>query len=132
MEDAPEEEGIKTLALVNKMVDDLDELNKSGAMGCPPEVWKGLGIGYDLVWSGGNRASYTIPRYQEQHQLPFRNHLKDKTFNGHVCRLRKSNFACFFGWPNLTNTPIGGFLGLPEEEEEICRWWMFTAGGDKL
>lgn len=21
--------------------------------------------------------------------------------------------ACFFGWPNLTNTPTGGYLGLP-------------------
>ena len=33
LEDAPEEEGIKTLELVNKMVDDLDELNKSGVHG---------------------------------------------------------------------------------------------------
>ena len=114
LEDAPEEEGIKTLALVNKMVDDLDELNKSGAMGCPPEVLEKAWAS-DMIWygPGGIGASYTIPRYQEQHQLPFRNHLKDKTFNGHVCRFAEGNFACFFGWPNLTNTPIGGFLGLP-------------------
>ena len=104
----------KTLALVNKMVDDLDELNKSGAMGCPPEVLEKAWAS-DMIWygPGGIGASYTIPRYQEQHQLPFRNHLKDKTFNGHVCRFAEGNFACFFGWPNLTNTPIGGFLGLP-------------------
>lgn len=112
--DADPSEGVETLALINKMIQDLDVLNKSGSMGCPPEVleksWSDR-----MIWYGpaGIGASYTIPRYQEQHQLPFRNNLKDKTFNGHVCRFAEGNFACFFGWPNLTNTPIGGFLGLP-------------------
>ncbi|MEF9917438.1 MAG: nuclear transport factor 2 family protein [Lachnospiraceae bacterium] len=113
-EDASEEEGVKTLALVNKMVNDLDDLNKSGAMGCPPEVLEKAWMS-DMIWfgPGGIGASYTIPRYQEQHQLPFRNNLTDKTFNGHVCRFAEGDFACFFGWPNLTNRPIGGFLGMP-------------------
>lgn len=113
-EDAPEEEGKITLELVNKMVDDLSALNVSGSMGCPPEILEKT-WSKDMIWygPGGIGASYTIPRYQEQHQLPFRNNLKDKKFNGHVCRMAEGNFACFFGWPNLTNTPIGGFLGLP-------------------
>ncbi len=113
-EDAPASEGVKTQALVNKMVQDLSDLNDSGAMGCPPEVlaksWSEKMIWYG---PGGIGASYTIPRYQLQHQLPFRNNLEGKKFNGHVCRFAEGNFACFFGWPNLTNTPIGGFLGLP-------------------
>lgn len=113
-EDANEEEGKMTLDLVNKMVDDLSALNESGAMGCPPEVLEKT-WSQDMIWYGpaGIGATYTIPRYQEQHQLPFRNNLKDKKFNGHVCRFAEGNFACFFGWPNLSNTPIGGFLGLP-------------------
>jgi hypothetical protein len=113
-EDAAEEEGIKTLELVNRMVDDLTELNKSGAMGCPPEILEKT-WSKNMIWYGpaGIGASYTIPRYQLQHQLPFRNNLKDKTFNGHICRFAEGKFACFFGWPNLSNTPTGGFLGLP-------------------
>ncbi len=113
-EDADPEQGKKTLMLVNKMVADLDTLNKSGAMGCPPEVLE-KAWAKDMIWYGpaGIGASYTIPRYQEQHQLPFRNNLADKTFNGHVCRFAEGNFACFFGWPNLSNRPLGGFLGLP-------------------
>lgn len=113
-EDAPKEDGIKTLELVNKMVNDLSELNESGAMGCPPEVLE-KSWAKDMIWygPGGIGASYTIPRYQKQHQLPFRNNLDGKKFNGHVCRFAEGNFACFFGWPNLTNKPIGGFLGLP-------------------
>ena len=27
--------------------------------------------------------------------------------------MAEGNYACFFGWPNLSNTPLGGFLGLP-------------------
>lgn len=116
-EDADPNESIKTQALVNKMVDDLSALNDSGAMGCPPEVLE-KSWSKNMIWYGpaGIGASYTIPRYQIQHQLPFRNNLKDKKFNGHVCRFSEGNFSCFFGWPNLSNTPIGGFLGLPGGE----------------
>lgn len=113
-EDAPPEEGTRTLDLVNRMINDLKGLNESGSMGCPPglleKTWD-----RDMIWYGpaGVGAAYTIPRYQIQHQLPFRSALKDKTFKGHVCRFAEGRFACFFGWPNLSNTPIGGWLGLP-------------------
>jgi SnoaL-like polyketide cyclase len=119
-DDAPEEESDATLALVNEMVDDLSELNESGSMGCPPEVLERT-WSEDMIWYGpaGVGATYTIPRYQEQHQLPFRNNLGDKKFHGHVCRFAEGNFACFFGWPNLTNTPLGGFLGLPASDRTV-------------
>ena len=134
-EDAPEKEGVATLALVNEMVNDLSALNESGSMGCPPEVlertWK-----KDMIWYGpaGIGASYTIPRYQEQHQLPFRNNLDDKKFNGHVCRFAEGNFACFFGWPNLSNRPVGGFLGLPSsgESADMQVVDVYRREGDKL
>ncbi|MFO7886776.1 MAG: nuclear transport factor 2 family protein [Eubacteriales bacterium] len=134
-EDADEDEGVKTLKLVNKMVDDLSELNDSGAMGCPPEVLEKT-WSKNMIWygPGGIGASYTIPRYQKQHQLPFRNNLKDKKFNGHVCRFSEGKFACFFGWPNLSNTPIGGFLGLPggEIKADMQVVDVYCREGDKL
>ncbi|MCP4198106.1 MAG: nuclear transport factor 2 family protein [Proteobacteria bacterium] len=113
-EDAAIEEGEITLALVNEMIDDLRKLNESGCMDCPPEVLESV-WSENMIWYGpaGVGATYTIPRYQEQHQLPFRNNLDDKKFIGHVCRFAEGNFACFFGWPNLSNTPLGGWLGLP-------------------
>lgn len=108
-EDAPAEEGAATLALVNDMVNDLITLNENGSMGCPPEVLEKTWA-KDMIWYGpaGVGATYTIPRYQEQHQLPFRGNLGDKKFHNHVCRFAEGNFACFFGWPNLSNTPQGG------------------------
>jgi hypothetical protein len=134
-EDAPEEEGVATLALVNRMVDDLTALNESGAMGCPPEILERT-WSPDMLWYGpaGVGATYTIPRYQEQHQLPFRGSLGDKKFKGHVCRFAEGNFACFFGWPNLSNTPLGGWLGLPggKVNAEMQVVDVYRREGDKL
>lgn len=110
----PEEQGVETLQLLNRMIDDLDLLNRSGEDSCSgdylAQTWS-----RDMIWYGpaGIGATYTIPRYQEQHQYPFRRGLTDKVYNGHTCRFAEGNFACFFGWPNLSHTPTGGFMGLP-------------------
>jgi len=114
IEPQDQQESQKTLKLVNQMIGDLTDLNKN-ENNCPhPDLLKKTWH-EDMIWYGpaGIGASYTIPRYQEQHQFPFRRGLKDKVFNGHICRFAEGTYAGFFGWPNLTNTPIGGFLGLP-------------------
>ncbi|MEM7377688.1 MAG: nuclear transport factor 2 family protein [Pseudomonadota bacterium] len=110
----PAAESEKTLAVLDRMVEDLRALNESGSMTCAPEVLERSWT-EDMIWYGpaGIGATYTIPRYQQQHQLPFRSQLTDKQFVGHVCRFAEGKFACFFGWPNLSNTPIGGWMGLP-------------------
>lgn len=133
-EDAHEEEGIATLALINKMVNDLSILNESGSMTCPPEILE-KSWHKNMIWygPGGIGASYTIPGYQKGHQLPFRANLADKVFNGHVCRFAEGNFGCFFGWPNLTNRPIGGFLGLPASNKADMQVVdVYSREGDKL
>lgn len=118
MEAQPPAEGEQTLALIDRMVDDLDALNNSGDDHCPPEylarTWHD-----DMVWYGpaGIGATYTIARYQQQHQYPFREGLTGKRFNGHLCRVAEGHYGAFFGWPNLNNTPSGGFLGLPASDQ---------------
>lgn len=111
------EEGAKTIALVNKMVDDLGELNRTGEDRCPPEylarTWN-----EDMIWYGpcGIGASFTIERYQQQHQYPFRENLADKVFNGHIARVSEGKYCGFFGWPNLNNRNMGGFMNLPASD----------------
>ena len=117
------------------MCQDLEDLNVSGDDYPPPSLlaktWN-----EDMIWYGpaGIGASYTIPRYQKQHQYPFRSGLKDKIFNGHLCRLAEGNYAGFFGWPNLTNTPTGGFLGLPASDTpaDMRVVDIYRREGDKL
>lgn len=124
-----------TLDLVEDMVADLSALNKSGNDNPPPELlartWHD-----DMIWYGpaGIGAAFTIPRYQEQHQYPFRKQLGDKVFNGHVTRFAEGNYAGWFGWPNLNNRNLGGFLGLPKSD--ICAEMrvvdIYRRDGDKL
>jgi len=125
----------KTLDVLEKMVADLGKLNVSGNDRCPPELlakaWND-----DMLWYGpaGIGATYTIKRYQKQHQYPFRENLKDKTFNGHIARFAEGNYACFFGWPNLNNKATGGFLGLTgnETNAEMRVVDVYRRDGDKL
>jgi hypothetical protein len=104
-------------------------------MGCPSELLEKTWA-KDMIWYGpaGIGASYTIPRYQQQHQLPFRSNLEGKKFLGHECRFAEGNYACFFGWPNLSNRPLGGFLGLPggRVTAEMQVVDVYRREGDKL
>lgn len=135
LDEQSEIESSKTLALVNTMIKDLSELNQSGNDSCSPEflarTWH-----QDMVWYGpaGIGTSYTIERYQQHHQYPFRQGLKGKAFNGHLCRFAEGNYACFFGWPNLTNTAIGGFLGLTGSNQpaDMRVVDVYRREGDKL
>jgi len=110
--------GTTTMDIVDAMVADLSAANavanETGIDDIPIEVMQKFWAD-DMIWSGpaGIGASYTIDRYQQQHSYPFRFNLTAKTFNGHIARFAEGNYACFFGWANLTNTPTGGFLGMP-------------------
>lgn len=124
-----------TLNLIEEMVADLSALNQSGDDMPPPEVlartWHD-----DMIWYGpaGIGSAFTIPRYQEQHQYPFRRQLGNKAFNGHVTRFAEGNYAGWFGWPNLNNTNLGGFLGLPKSDihAEMRVVDIYRRDGDKL
>ena len=132
-DDAPPAQGLETQALVDRMVDDLSAIN--GSMTCAPEVLERT-WSKDMLWYGpaGVGATYTIERYQEQHQLPFRSQLADKRFNGHVARIAEGNYAAFFGWPNLTNSPTGGWMGLPggSKDCDLQVVDVYRREGDKL
>lgn len=124
-----------TLALLEDMIADLSALNSSGNDQPPPELlartWHD-----DMIWYGpaGIGTTFTIPRYQEQHQYPFRQQLGDKVFNGHVTRFAEGDYAGWFGWPNLNNRNLGGFLGLPKSDirAEMRVVDIYRRDGDKL
>jgi len=106
-------EGEKTLTLLNKMIANLGAANLKNDEHFPAELLREHWT-EDMAWYGpcGIGATRTIPRYQQQHQYPFRLNLYDKKFNGHVARFAEGDFAAFFGWPNLSNKNSGGFLGM--------------------
>jgi hypothetical protein len=121
----------KTLALVTQMCDDLT----TSQMGSPyqqlRETWHD-----NMYWFGPSSigSTYTLPRYLHQHQGPFEKGLSDIKFNGHVCRFAEGEFACWFGWPNLSMKSGGGFLGLPASDTmtEMRVVDIYRRDGDKL
>ncbi|WP_019954197.1 nuclear transport factor 2 family protein [Yoonia vestfoldensis] len=129
--DQPVSEGAQTLDLICRMI---GAINASKTYPSPEaemaECWHD-----DMLWWGpeGIGATYTIARYIEQHQRPFRTLLKDRAFNGHVARLAEGTLGGFFGWPNLSLTPTGGFMGLPAGPRADMRVVdIYRRDGDKL
>lgn len=101
--------GRATLASINAMLTDMGRQSDSKEQHLA-QTWND-----DMIWwgPGGIGATYTIPRYITQHAGPFNDALsKGYRFNGHLCRFAEGNFGGFFGWPNLTLTNSGGYLGM--------------------
>ncbi len=126
-----EAESRKTLDLTNRMVDDLVSDGLESPSKSLAKTWH-----EDMIWFGpsGIGATYTIDRYQIQHQRPFGAGLDNIVFNGHVCNYAEGNYAGWFGWPNLTMTSSGGFMGLPASDRKVHMRVvdMYRRDGDKL
>ncbi len=128
----PAEDGQKTLAAINAMISDLgrwdsglsleDELRRTW---CEDMIWWGpSGIG----------ATYTIERYAKQHAGPFRAGFADRSKTNHICRMAEGHYGGFFGWPNFTARPTGGFMGMPATDKagEFRVIDIYRRKGDKL
>ena len=124
-------EGEATLDLINRMIGDI---NAGSALSAQEELsrcWHD-----DMAWYGptGIGATYTIDRYIEQHQTPFRTQLTDRVFNGHKCRLAEGNYGGFFGWPNLSLRNKGGYMGMTGSRHcaDMAVVDIYRRHGDKL
>ncbi len=128
----PTDEGDRTLATINAMISDLgrwdsglsleDELRRTW---CEDMIWWGpSGIG----------ATYTIERYAKQHAGPFRASFADRSKTNHICRMAEGHYGGFFGWPNFTARPTGGFMGMPATDKaaEFRVIDIYRRSGDKL
>ncbi len=135
----PADEGEVTLALINRMIGDIAANSNADDVAKPrddtPQAELSRCWHDDMLWWGpdGIGATYTIDRYIEQHQQPFRQHLGSRAFNGHIARLAEGNYGGFFGWPNLSLTPLGGYMGLPAGPRADMRVVdIYRRDGDKL
>ena len=130
----PEEDGVDTLAAINRMANDIKTW--SGGREEPLETELRRSWHEDMLWWGpaGIGATYTIERYAKQHSGPFRAAFQSRTFNGHICRMAEGHFGGFFGWPNLTLNNKGGFMGMPAtgQNGDMRVIDMYRRSGDKL
>ena len=125
-------EGEKTLNAINYMINTLGNWDQKLSL----EQELRLSWHENMIWWGptGIGSSYTIERYIQQHAGPFRSSFKNRDFNGHICRMAEGEFGGFFGWPNLTLEPTGGFMGMPAtgKSGEMRVIDIYRRDGDKL
>jgi hypothetical protein len=131
-EDADPAEGQKTLDVMHSMINDLGQWDS----GLPLEEELAQSWHDDMIWWGpaGIGATYTIARYAKQHSGPFRAAFSDRTGTGHVARIAEGNYSGFFGWPNFSAKPTGGYLGLPPSDKS-CEFRVidvYRREGEKL
>jgi len=140
LDDADARESEKTLALIDRMIGDVAKNSNDGRGSAPRDATPQEELARcwhdDMIWWGpeGIGATCTIDRYVEQHQQPFRRNLSNRTFNGHVCRLAEGTIGGFFGWPNLTLTSTGEYMGLPAtgRRGDMRVVDIYRRDGDKL
>ena len=131
-EDADEAESAITLKLIVDMCKEVVPYDENGDQlpkkGITKYYWA-----EDMLWYGSAGAAYTIPVF-EKGQQKFRSTLKDRKFVNHTTRFAEGQFGCFFGWPNIVNTPVGGYLGLPggQVDAEMQVVDVYYRKGNKL
>lgn len=128
----PPSEGQKTLTAINAMISDLGQWDSGLSLEDElRRTWH-----ENMIWWGpaGIGATYTIERYAKQHSGPFRASFTDRSKTGHICRLAEGHYGGFFGWPNFTATPSGGFMGMPATGKpgEFRVIDIYRREGDKL
>ena len=124
-------ESQKTLDLIMEMCNDLVGDGMESPEGSLRKTWH-----EDMIWFGpsGIGATYTIERYQEQHQSPFRAGLDEIDFKGHILDHAEGCYGGWFGWPNMRMRQGSGFLGLPASDRltEMRVVDIYRRDGDKL
>ena len=130
--DAPKEDGEKTMGAMHAMISDLG----TWQLGLPLEEELERTWHNDMLWWGpaGIGSSYTIERYAKQHSGPFRAAMSDRSSTGHIARIAEGHYSGFFGWPNFTAKPTGGFMGLPPSDRP-CEFRVidvYRREGEKL
>lgn len=128
----PPAEGEATLKLIRRMMSDIGDPGKFARRQDElRQHWA-----EDMLWWGpaGIGASYTVDRYVEQHAGPFRAHLHERDFHGHIAFVTEGHYGGFFGWPNLSMRNIGGYMGLPASNArgEMRVVDVYRRCGDKL
>ncbi|MCK7611068.1 ester cyclase [Roseibium sediminicola] len=105
--------GEKTLDLCEAMLADLKAFD--------PENFTSKGQtgddGYwhdDMLWygPGGIGSNYRWSGFEKDHRAAFLTAFPDRVGGNHYCRIGDGNFAAVSGWPSMTMTHQGDYLGV--------------------
>ena len=101
--------GEANLDLIENMLKDLHQYE--------PKTFYSSSEGYwddGMLWygPGGIGASYCWQGFQKDHRAAFLTAFPDRKGGNHYCRIGDGNYVAFGGWPSMTMTHQGDYLGV--------------------
>ena len=75
----------------------------------------------DFMWYGAAGIGTTrgLEEFRAHHQIPFLVGFPDRLGSGHYIRISDGNYAVTGGWPSVTGTHLGPWLGMPATGKRI-------------
>ncbi|GAA0774388.1 hypothetical protein E1180_13900 [Roseibium denhamense] len=128
-------DGEKTLDLCEAMLADLKAFD--------PETFTSKGQtgkdGYwhdDMLWygPGGIGSNYRWSGFEKDHRAAFLTAFPDRVGGNHYCRIGDGNYAAVSGWPSMTMTHKGDYLGVPATNKALTLRVMdfYRCAGGKI
>ena len=112
--------GEATLDVVEAMLSDLhvfdpenfESKDQTGANG----YWH-----QDMLWygPGGIGSSYRWDGFVKDHRASFLRAFPDRKGGNHYCRIGNGNYAAVSGWPSMTMTHLGEYLGVAATKKSL-------------
>ena len=88
----------------------------------------------DMMWYGpaGIGSMRRVEGFQTHHQKPFLIAFPDRQGGNHRARIAEGSYVASTGWPSITATHAGEYLGVPATHREITMrvmdWWRVADG----
>ena len=107
-------DGAASLALVERMLGDLHEYDPRTAASAGQTGADGAWAD-DLLWygPGGIGSTYRWDGFVADHRAAFLSAFPDRKGGNHYCRIGDGAYAAVSGWPSMTMTHRGPYLGVP-------------------
>ncbi len=106
--------GADSLALVARMLDDLHSFNPETGTS-EGQIGEGGAWAHDFQWygPGGIGSTQGWDGFVTHHRAAFLAAFPDRKGGNHYCRIGDGAYAAVSGWPSMTMTHRGTYLGVP-------------------
>ena len=112
--------GAASLDVVERMLGDLHvydpETGESAGQTGEGGTWAD-----GMMWYGpaGVGSNYTWDGFTKDHRMPFLRAFPDRKGGNHYCRIGDGPYAAISGWPSMTMTHRGDYLGVPATDRAL-------------
>lgn len=130
LEDQDILESQKSLRLLQKLTSRLNDYDKVDVTSVRSDLYKD--VNYLWYGPGGIGSTRNLQEFERCHQKPFLAAFPDRRFGRYDVALGEGSYASCAGWPSMSATHLGGYLGTDATDRPVTLKFMdwFTRQGD--